>query len=75
MSALIRAVVSVHKGSDNDAVVCRKSCTIIINGRQRCIRDGSWYDCPDGHSVDDFVRLIQEEAARIPHRGEQYLLF
>lgn len=23
----------------------RKSCTIIINGRQVCIRDGTWYEC------------------------------
>jgi hypothetical protein len=67
----MRVVVIVYKESDIGAVVCRKSCTIIINGKQRCIRDGSWYDCPDGHSVDDFVRIIQEEAGRISHRGEK----
>ncbi|KAG9289735.1 hypothetical protein G9A89_014470 [Geosiphon pyriformis] len=37
-----------------------KSCTIFINGKQRCIRDGGWYECPDGYGVDDFVRIIKE---------------
>ena len=53
--------------------LCRKSCTIIINGKQRCIRDGTWYDCPDGHRVEDFVRIIQEEAERMSN-GDQRCL-
>lgn len=36
-----------------------RSCTIYIEGQQRCVHDGgNWYDCPDGHSVDDFVTSI-----------------
>ncbi|KAJ3417084.1 hypothetical protein HDV05_006943 [Chytridiales sp. JEL 0842] len=36
-----------------------KSCTIVMNGRQRCIRDGGmWYSCPGGSSVDEFVASI-----------------
>jgi len=35
-----------------------KSCSIVIEEEVICIRDGSWYDCPGGYSVDDFVRQI-----------------
>ncbi|CAG8473154.1 1951_t:CDS:2 [Ambispora gerdemannii] len=38
-----------------------KSCTIFVNEKQRCIRDGSWYDCPDGHRVSDFIKTIEDE--------------
>jgi len=38
-----------------------KSCTILIEGRVRCIHDGSWYDCDEGHEVGDFVRSIERE--------------
>ncbi|ORY95539.1 hypothetical protein BCR43DRAFT_493146 [Syncephalastrum racemosum] len=37
-----------------------KSCTIFINNRLRCIRDGTWKDCPDGHDVSDFVKTIED---------------
>ena len=37
-----------------------KSCTIFINQRLRCVRDESWYDCNEGHSVEDFVKSIRE---------------
>jgi len=36
------------------------SCTVYIDGKQRCIRDGEWYECPDGHEVEDFVRMVEE---------------
>ncbi|KAL4075870.1 hypothetical protein V8B97DRAFT_120747 [Scleroderma yunnanense] len=39
----------------------KKSCTIIINGKQVCIRDGTWYDCEGGHTTADFIRQINEE--------------
>nr|CAG8513871.1 1935_t:CDS:2 [Entrophospora candida] len=26
----------------------------------RCIRDGYWYDCDEGHSVEDFVQSIRK---------------
>lgn len=31
--------------NDSIAAEIQKSCTIIINGRQVCIRDGNWYNC------------------------------
>ncbi|RHZ57887.1 hypothetical protein Glove_382g68 [Diversispora epigaea] len=37
-----------------------KSCTIFINGKLRCIRDGIWYNCDGGYSVDDFVYDIKD---------------
>lgn len=38
-----------------------KSCTIHINGLQRCIMDsGQWYDCPGGSEAEDFQRSICE---------------
>lgn len=38
------------------------SCTVLLNGRKRCVRDDEqWKDCKEGSSVDDFVRSIQEE--------------
>ncbi|OCH92875.1 hypothetical protein OBBRIDRAFT_750437 [Obba rivulosa] len=43
----------------------KKSCTIIINGKQVCIHDGTWYDCENGHTVKDFVRQIDEEYQKL----------
>ncbi|KAG9317300.1 hypothetical protein JVU11DRAFT_1497 [Chiua virens] len=43
----------------------KKSCTIIINGRQVCIRDGTWYECEGGHAAADFIRQINEEYDRL----------
>ncbi|CAJ0649467.1 10896_t:CDS:2 [Entrophospora sp. SA101] len=37
-----------------------KSCTMFINQKLRCIRDGYWYDCDEGHSVEDFVQSIRK---------------
>jgi len=37
-----------------------KSCTIVINGSKVCVHDGTWKDCVNGHTVDDFVRQINE---------------
>ncbi|QRV87776.1 gamma interferon inducible lysosomal thiol reductase GILT protein [Ceratobasidium sp. AG-Ba] len=39
----------------------RTSCTMIINGRVRCIRDGTWKECDGGHEPADFVRRINSE--------------
>ncbi|KAG0709625.1 hypothetical protein DFH29DRAFT_792799 [Suillus ampliporus] len=50
---------------DSIAARIQKSCTIIINGQQVCIRDGSWYDCEGGHSPADFIRQINEEYDRL----------
>lgn len=47
------------------AAEIQKSCTIIINGRQVCIRDGNWYNCEGGHSSADFIRQINEEYDRL----------
>lgn len=39
----------------------RKSCTVLINGVRRCIRDDDeWKDCEGGYKVHDFVRSIKE---------------
>ncbi|KAH9844184.1 uncharacterized protein C8Q71DRAFT_731675 [Rhodofomes roseus] len=38
-----------------------KSCTILINGKQVCIHDGTWKQCENGHNVHDFVRQINHE--------------
>jgi len=46
-----------------------KSCTIVINGKQACIRDSEWYECPGGHEPEDFVRQIEEEYAKINGRA------
>ncbi|KAG6330570.1 hypothetical protein ID866_8522 [Astraeus odoratus] len=43
----------------------KKSCTIIINGKQVCIHDGTWYDCEGGHTPTDFIRQINEEYERL----------
>lgn len=38
----------------------RKSCTVRLEGKVRCIRDGGkWYDCPGGSEVSDLVDEIQ----------------
>ncbi|CAG8588997.1 7421_t:CDS:2 [Funneliformis caledonium] len=49
-------IESVKRAKDYQA---NKSCTIFINGKKRCIKDGSWYDCPKGHSVKDFINSIK----------------
>ncbi|OBZ70377.1 hypothetical protein A0H81_09882 [Grifola frondosa] len=43
------------------ALGIEKSCTVLINGRQVCIRDGEWKECEGGHTPNDFVRQINEE--------------
>ncbi|KAH7929437.1 hypothetical protein BV22DRAFT_1002700 [Leucogyrophana mollusca] len=43
----------------------RKSCTILINGEQVCIRDGTWYDCENGHAPADFIRQINDIYERL----------
>jgi len=52
---LIRSV----KESERQRV--RRSCTIFINGKKRCVHDGAWKDCEGGHEVEDFVRTIEKE--------------
>jgi len=43
----------------------QKSCTILINGKQVCIHDGTWKQCENGHNVHDFVRQIKHEYNRL----------
>ncbi|GAA5987923.1 hypothetical protein JCM11641_004583 [Rhodosporidiobolus odoratus] len=38
-----------------------KSCTVLIEGKQVCIHDGTWKSCPIGHEVADFAKAIKEE--------------
>ncbi|XP_006460090.1 hypothetical protein AGABI2DRAFT_191859 [Agaricus bisporus var. bisporus H97] len=42
-----------------------KSCTIIINSRRVCVHDGTWKECEGGHTVNDFVRQINDEYDRL----------
>jgi len=45
--------------SQNASVV--KSCTVRLNGKVRCIRDGGvWKECEDGSSVKDLVADVNE---------------
>ncbi|ORZ28273.1 hypothetical protein BCR41DRAFT_344953 [Lobosporangium transversale] len=42
------------------------SCTVFIDDRKRCVRDGGvWRECPEGSSVADFVRSIREAASHL----------
>jgi hypothetical protein len=37
----------------------KKSCTVYIAGKRRCIRDGgTWYDCPEGNTAGAFIKQI-----------------
>ncbi|KAG6861606.1 hypothetical protein C0995_014513 [Termitomyces sp. Mi166 len=42
-----------------------KSCTILINGNEVCVHDGTWKNCENGHGVNDFVRQINEAYDRL----------
>ncbi|GAB1519762.1 hypothetical protein RhiTH_002831 [Rhizoctonia solani] len=44
------------------------SCTIIINGKVRCIRDSTWKECDDGHTPADFVRRINSEYDKLNYK-------
>lgn len=48
------------------AAKVERSCTVVIDGKKRCVRDGGrWYDCPGGSSEADFVAsLCQAYAAK-----------
>jgi len=41
------------------------SCTVMISGEEVCIHDGVWRDCEGGHTVNDFVRQIDNEYDRL----------
>ncbi|KAG8909838.1 hypothetical protein FRC00_009335 [Tulasnella sp. 408] len=42
------------------------SCTILISGKKRCVRDdGEWKDCEGGSSAADLERSINEEWQRL----------
>jgi hypothetical protein len=37
----------------------QRSCTVVIEGKKRCIRDGGrWYDCPGGSEEAEFMASI-----------------
>lgn len=37
----------------------KKSCTMFVDGKKRCIRDGGrFYDCPGGSTTQDFIKTI-----------------
>jgi len=39
----------------------KKSCTILISNKVRCIHDGVWSECDAGHEPKDFVDTINTE--------------
>ena len=49
---------SFIRSHDNNVT---KSCTVRLNGKFRCIRDGGkWYDCPGGSEPVDLIRDSNE---------------
>ncbi|KAJ9053525.1 hypothetical protein DSO57_1023370 [Entomophthora muscae] len=38
----------------------KSSCTILINKQNKCIHDGTWKNCDNGYTENDFVRQIEE---------------
>ncbi|SCZ91716.1 BZ3500_MvSof-1268-A1-R1_Chr5-1g07626 [Microbotryum saponariae] len=47
-----------------------KSCSIVIDGKLVCVRDGRWIDCEEGHEVGDFVNLVNKAWKRLNEREE-----
>ncbi|KDE03454.1 hypothetical protein MVLG_06065 [Microbotryum lychnidis-dioicae p1A1 Lamole] len=47
-----------------------KSCSIVIDGKLVCVRDGRWIDCDEGHEVGDFVNLVNKAWKRLNEREE-----
>jgi len=47
-----------------------RSCTVIVNEKQVCIRDGVWKDCPIGHEAADFEKYIEQEYKAINSRSQ-----
>ncbi|CCL99423.1 uncharacterized protein FIBRA_01441 [Fibroporia radiculosa] len=43
----------------------KNSCTVLINGKQVCIHDGTWKQCENGHTPHDFIKQINEEYNRL----------
>jgi hypothetical protein len=37
----------------------------MLSGRKICVHDGGWKECPNGHTVKDFVNQIEEEYGRL----------
>ncbi|KAI9008687.1 hypothetical protein DFJ74DRAFT_364321 [Hyaloraphidium curvatum] len=52
-------------GEATRAAGAKKSCTVHVAGKMRCLVDGGqWQDCEGGHEPADFVRTICEEYER-----------
>lgn len=53
---------SIERSKDAGVVY---SCTVRLDDKVRCIRDGGeWRDCEGGSSVDDLVRDVNEAYAK-----------
>jgi len=55
-----------------------KSCTVVLEESIICVRDGgTWYNCPGGYEVSDFVRQICEaySGPNPPAACNKYLKF
>ncbi|KZT12569.1 uncharacterized protein LAESUDRAFT_718841 [Laetiporus sulphureus 93-53] len=49
----------------SQAMGIKNSCTVLINGKQVCIHDGTWKECENGHTAHDFIRQINEEYQKL----------
>ncbi|GAA6023315.1 hypothetical protein JCM10207_006231 [Rhodosporidiobolus poonsookiae] len=76
----VAACVDSHEGRDlllasvkeAQKLEATKSCTMLLEGKQVCIHDGTWKSCPGGHEVGDFVRLIKDDFQRLnPPKKEE----
>lgn len=55
---LMRESISYTLGRCGHHPSCR-SCTMWLAGEKACVEDdGRWYDCPVGHTVDQWVKSI-----------------
>ncbi|SCV72342.1 BQ2448_3879 [Microbotryum intermedium] len=47
-----------------DALGLKKSCSVVIENKLICYRDGRWFNCPEGSEPADFIRFIRELASK-----------
>ncbi|CCX07806.1 hypothetical protein FPQ18DRAFT_362503 [Pyronema domesticum] len=49
----------------SDKAGVRISCTVRLEGKTVCVRDGDeWKNCPGGHKVEDLVKQVKEANKR-----------
>ena len=41
--------------------LCATLCTCVVlcaDGKLRCVHDGTWKECDEGHETTDFIRTV-----------------